>query len=77
MNARCAFRRRAASCAKDVNVIFGLQKPLASIGVVSETEGWWAADVVAVDSSGIEAASPPKGSHVAFSDAGSAGWKYR
>jgi hypothetical protein len=38
MKARCAFKRRAASCAKEVNVVFGLLWAFALIGVVSKAE---------------------------------------
>lgn len=77
IKARCAFRRKAASCAKDVSVVFGLQKPLVSTEFVSETEVLRTVEVVAVDRSRIEVESSPEGSHAAFSAAGFAGWKYR
>jgi hypothetical protein len=77
IKARCAFRRKAASCAKDVKVVFGLQKPLTSVGGVSGLDVSWTAEIVVVDRSGEDVESSPKGRHDAFNAAGFAGWKYR
>ena len=79
IKARCAFRRRAASCARDVKVILGLYRRLASIEAVSEisssrTESSEFAEFVAVDGPVAVVKCSP-GGHVAFSAAGFVGWK--
>lgn len=76
IKARCAFRRRAANCARDVKVVFGLYRRLTSIEDVSETSSFRAeeAEFEAVDGPIVEVKCSP-GGHVAFSAAGFAGWK--
>ena len=82
IKARCAFRRRAASCARDVKVVLGLYRGLASIEAVSEisssrtefAEFAEFAEFVAVDRPVAVVKCSP-GGHVAFSAAGFAGWK--
>lgn len=75
MKARCALRRKAASCAKDVKVAFGLLRTLDSAGVVAEV-GASAAAAAALRPA-MEAESSFIGGHGVFNAAGFAGWKYR
>lgn len=55
MKARCAFRRRAASWAKEVKVVFGLDGGLAAVECVSEKELPSTTGVAAPEKSAIDA----------------------
>lgn len=55
IKARCAFRRRAASCAKEVKVVFGLDGELPSAKLFSESEASGAKGVVTLEKSVIDA----------------------
>ena len=55
IKARCAFRRRAASCAKEVKVVFGLDGELPSTKLVSEADASGTKGVVTLEKSAIEA----------------------
>lgn len=77
IKARCAFSCRAASCAKEVKVVFGLDGELPSTKFVSEPEGSGIKGVDTLEKSPIEATCSSNCRSDALSAAGFSGWKYR
>lgn len=77
IKARCAFSCRAASCAKEVKVGFGLDGELPSTKVVSGSEGSGTKDVDTLENSRIGATCSSDCRSDALSAARYSGWKYR
>lgn len=77
MKARCAFSWRAASCAKEVKVAFGLDGELPSTKFVSESEASGMKGVDILEKSAIGATCSSNCRSEALSAAGFSGWKYR
>lgn len=77
IKARCAFSCRAASCAKEVKVGFGLDGELPSIEVVSGSERSGTKEVDTLEKSRIGATCSSNSRSDALSAAGFSGWKYR
>lgn len=76
IKARCAFSCRAASCAKEVKVVFGLDGEL-STKFVSESQGSGIKGVDTLEKSPIMATCSSTCRSDALSAAGFSGWKYR
>ena len=77
IKARCAFSCRAASCAKEVKVVFGLDGELPSTKFVSESEASGIKGVDTLEKSPIGAICSSTCRSDALSAAGFPGWKYR